>query len=49
MDIAGTGIGLYSVKRIADAHGGTIDAESEPGVGSTFMLTLPVEPVVAEP
>ncbi|GAH79947.1 unnamed protein product, partial [marine sediment metagenome] len=42
--IAGTGIGLYSVKRIADAHEGTIEAESEPGLGSTFILTIPNAP-----
>jgi signal transduction histidine kinase len=39
----GTGIGLAMVRHIVEAHGGTVTVESEPGVGSTFMLRLPVE------
>jgi two-component system, NtrC family, sensor kinase len=39
---AGTGLGLCMVKRIADAHGGSIDVESVVGAGTAFTLTLPV-------
>jgi signal transduction histidine kinase len=37
----GTGLGLALAKRIAEAHGGTISAESAPGQGTTFRVTLP--------
>ena len=42
----GLGLGLTFVKRIAEAHGGTIAAESKTGKGSTFSFTVPVADTV---
>jgi PAS domain S-box-containing protein len=38
----GTGLGLSMVYGIVESHGGSIRAESEPGVGTTFYIELPV-------
>jgi signal transduction histidine kinase len=37
----GYGLGLSICKRIAEAHGGTIQVEDNPGRGASFVLTLP--------
>jgi signal transduction histidine kinase len=39
----GTGLGLAMVRHIVTAHGGQVRVQSEPGAGSTFSLSLPVE------
>lgn len=37
----GTGLGLAISKKLVDAHGGTIEARSEPGMGAEFVVTFP--------
>jgi PAS domain S-box-containing protein len=44
LGIGGTGFGLYLSKSIVDLHGGTIEADSVEGQGSTFRVTVPVHP-----
>ncbi|HUV03669.1 MAG TPA: ATP-binding protein [Armatimonadota bacterium] len=43
-EVGGTGIGLYLVKHLVEAHGGSISVDSEVEKGSTFTFTLPWKP-----
>jgi signal transduction histidine kinase len=40
--LPGMGLGLWLVRRIATAHGGTVKLDSVPGQGATFSVLLPV-------
>ncbi|MEC9372230.1 MAG: ATP-binding protein, partial [Planctomycetota bacterium] len=39
----GTGLGLPISRRIVEEHGGRIEATSEPGRGTDFAITLPLD------
>jgi signal transduction histidine kinase len=40
-NFGGLGLGLYVVRVIVEAHGGTVRAESKLGEGATFIVELP--------
>lgn len=40
----GTGLGLPTMKKVVESHGGRIDVQSEPGKGTKFTLHLPAQP-----
>ena len=42
-----TGLGLSIVKKIVELNQGTIDVESSAGIGSTFIVKLPINPKVS--
>ena len=46
---AGHGLGLAIARRIVERHGGSLGAESVPGVGSTFRMLLPILPEPSPP
>lgn len=39
--VPGSGLGLYIVKTVAERHGGSVSAHSEPGQGAEFEMTIP--------
>ena len=41
-ELGGTGLGLAIVKHIASANSGSVRVESEPGIGSVFIIEIPV-------
>ncbi len=42
LEYEGTGVGLATVRKIVERHGGSIDADGRPGLGATFIIELPM-------
>lgn len=45
--VPGAGLGLFVARRITEAHGGNVEVESKPGVGTTFRVRLPLAAAAA--
>lgn len=41
LHVEGSDVGLYSIKKLIENAGGTIQVESQEGVGTTFSVRLP--------
>lgn len=48
LEYEGTGVGLATVRKIVERHGGSIDADGQPGIGATFIIELPMHRQVEE-
>ena len=49
LETEGSGLGLFIVKNIVEAHGGKVWFKSEEGKGSTFSFTLPIKEEFGKP
>jgi light-regulated signal transduction histidine kinase (bacteriophytochrome) len=48
LEYEGTGVGLATVRKIVERHGGSIDADGRPGMGATFIIDLPLRQIAEE-
>ena len=45
----GTGLGLPLARALVELHGGVLSLESEPGIGTTAVISLPACRIIANP